>query len=95
MSGYSDDAIVHSGVLEAGTHFLAKPFTVAGLTRKVREVLDSHVGSGDGARAAGLGRGPPAPEQLALRRCGSQGRPAATVSARMSFQVAGGHRAWP
>jgi CheY-like chemotaxis protein len=40
MSGYTDDAILHHGVLEAGTHFLGKPFTAADLTRKVREVLD-------------------------------------------------------
>jgi len=40
MSGYTDDAIVHLGVLKAETHFLAKPFTSADLTRKVREVLD-------------------------------------------------------
>ena len=40
-SGYSDDAIVHHGVLEEGTNFIQKPFTIAGLTRKVREVLDT------------------------------------------------------
>ncbi len=40
MSGYTDNAIVHHGVLNAGTHFIAKPFSATELTRKVREVLD-------------------------------------------------------
>jgi PAS domain S-box-containing protein len=42
MSGYTDDAIVRHGVLEAGTAFLQKPFSPAGVTRKVREILDRH-----------------------------------------------------
>jgi PAS domain S-box-containing protein len=41
MSGYTDDAIVQHGVLEAGTEFLQKPFTRDALTVRVREVLDS------------------------------------------------------
>ncbi|MGI9165721.1 MAG: PAS domain S-box protein [Pyrinomonadaceae bacterium] len=39
-SGYTDDAIVRHGVIEAGVKFIQKPFTPDALARKVRELLD-------------------------------------------------------
>jgi PAS domain S-box-containing protein len=41
MSGYTNDAILHHGVLEPSIAFLQKPFSPADLLLKVRTVLDS------------------------------------------------------
>lgn len=39
MSGYTDNAIVHHGVLDADTPFIQKPFSLEELGKKLREVL--------------------------------------------------------
>ena len=41
MSGYTDDAIDHHGVLEDDVQLLRKPFTPTVLAHKVRDLLDS------------------------------------------------------
>jgi signal transduction histidine kinase len=40
MSGYTDDAIAHQGVLDPGVELLLKPYTPAELVLRVRELLD-------------------------------------------------------
>jgi PAS domain S-box-containing protein len=40
MSGYTNDALAHHGVLDENLSFLEKPFSPSGLSRKVRDVLN-------------------------------------------------------
>ena len=53
ISGYTEAAIVHHGVLQPGIAFLQKPFSPATLAARVREVLD-----GPAQPPAGGGQGP-------------------------------------
>jgi hypothetical protein len=46
MSGYTDQAVIHSGIVDGDTAFLQKPFMPVTLTRKVRELLER----GDGGQ---------------------------------------------
>jgi CheY-like chemotaxis protein len=42
-SGYTDDAIVRHGIIDEGTNFIQKPFTLDALIEKVRETLDTNI----------------------------------------------------
>ena len=44
MSGYTNNVIVHQGILDAEVHFIQKPFSMQNLAVKVREILD--IGAG-------------------------------------------------
>ncbi len=39
MTGYTRNAIVHNGVLDAGTRLLTKPFTIEELDRELQDIL--------------------------------------------------------
>ena len=43
VSGYTDDTIVHHGVLEPGLNFIQKPYGLHLLAEKIRQVLDSRL----------------------------------------------------
>jgi len=40
-SGYTEDVIVHHGVLDDEVSFLGKPYSPSALAKKIRELLDT------------------------------------------------------
>jgi CheY-like chemotaxis protein len=40
MTGYTRNAVVHNGTIDAGVHLIGKPFTIQELGDKVRSILD-------------------------------------------------------
>jgi len=43
MSGYTDAAVGRHGLLQTDVAFIQKPYSPAGLAKKVREVIDAKV----------------------------------------------------
>ena len=41
MSGYTENAIAHHGVLDKGINFIQKPFTASELAKEIRRILDT------------------------------------------------------
>src|SRR6266853_5035885 len=62
MSGYTDGAIAHPGVLEPGMAYLAKPFTVDTLSARVRDVLDGAAETSPPVTVGESGRLTPSPD---------------------------------
>lgn len=50
MSGYTDNAVVRQQFMDPRTAYLQKPFSVDGLVRKIREVLDTPARLDSGAQ---------------------------------------------
>jgi DNA-binding LytR/AlgR family response regulator len=58
-TGYTRNAILHNGTLDRDVHFIAKPFNLAALAAKIREVLEAPAQDVESAVAT---PGPPAPD---------------------------------
>jgi len=41
MSGYTDDVIMQNDLLDPGTSFLEKPFTLEALSTRIRKILNT------------------------------------------------------
>jgi PAS domain S-box-containing protein len=68
-SGYTDNAIVHGGRLDEGTHLLSKPYAREALARKIRQVLGDHTKKvGVAMKDAHRGRKPSEAKRGALFR---------------------------
>ena len=52
MSGYTDDRLLHRGVIDGQDNYLQKPFSVAELTTLIRRVVAGSSPAGDPARPA-------------------------------------------
>jgi len=55
-SGYTENAVIHHGRLDPGVELLSKPYSIEGLARKLRAVLDAHKGAALPLAAHGLRR---------------------------------------
>ena len=42
ISGYTDNAVFHHGILKGGVNYIQKQFTMDGLMKKMKEVLNKN-----------------------------------------------------
>jgi FixJ family two-component response regulator len=42
-SGYTENTIVHQGIIDDGIQFLAKPYLTTDLARRIRQILDQKI----------------------------------------------------
>jgi len=59
-SGYTQNAIVHNGTLDAGANLLSKPYRKNDLARRLRSVLEGAPPTPENPQAVGIGAGPAA-----------------------------------
>src|ERR1700686_4306630 len=69
MSGYTENAIGHDGMLDAGINLLQKPFSLPSLKDRVREILDSEPIPSE-AMVSNRGTGLPAERKIPPVRAG-------------------------